>query len=583
MFRRNSTCSLIVRLSLLLAVSGASIPTWGQRAGASARTRAGLSEPLKMSAADAAANPPRAIGLNGQPIDEYVKSIPPVPMLQAVSPHVTEQGTPENMGIVNRRRQLCQTNKYSQTTMFEEIAALDPNTASIYPGALVQGATLSSGRFTEIALPRGPTTLTVTGLAVSGPNVVLSAPVAQPTLASVQEAVNRIVADPASIAPQGLARMNLQVAQVHSFEQALLDAGVSASWLGGSFSARLKTVTTSKKNSVIVKFNQIYYEVNAKGLALPSEAFGAGVTLDQVKAVAYPADPQSSRPLNPPLMVKTVKYGRMAILAIASDAKASDLEFAVRAGFNAVASTGEFTLDVQSRQILEQSTFDGVVVGGAAGTGAGLLSSVAAGNLTGLKTFLTEGATYNPQTSPAAPISYVLTYLDNRVADSSFSADFSLTGCTDTAVPIERIRVGWNVGDDDKDQEMYPYIIIRDRNGRIVANSGGEGRVWASTLVTVFGHTVRANMVWDDNNSYGPFEVPVLGQWSLHECEGSTAEVGQRSSNGEDPEWHTTFYIDVRIDGKWYTIRGPSPNKSEFRWGDGKPDSTVTGLACPSL
>lgn len=574
MFRRRASAyALIVRLSLLIAVSSASIPTQGQRAGML----------TKVVAADVNASPSYTAGPNSPAIDDYIKSIPPVPMIQAVGPHVTEQGAQQNMGIVNRRRQLCQTDKYAQTTMFEEIAALDPNTASIYPGALVQGATILSGRFTEIALPRGPTTLTVTGLAVSGPSVVLSASIAQPTLASVQEAVNRIVADPAHIAPQSLARMNLQVAQVHSFDQALLDAGVSASWLGGSFSSRLKTITTAKKNSVIVKFNQIYFEVSAKGLALPSEAFDSSVTLDQVKVVAYPADPQSSHALNPPLMVKTVKYGRMAILAIASDAKASDLEFAVRAGFNAVASSGQFTLDAQSRQILEQSTFDGVVIGGSGSSGANLLSSVGSGDLTGLKTFLTEGATYNPQTSPAAPISYVLTYLDNRVADSSFSADFSLTGCTDVAVPIERIRVGWNVGDDDKDQEMYPYLIIRDRTGRIVANSGGEGRMWASMLITIFGHQVRANTVWNQNNSYGPFELPVIGQWSLDQCDSATAEVGQRSSNGEDPEWHTTFFIDVRIDGKWYTIRTPNPNKNEFRWGDGKPDSTVAGLTCPPL
>lgn len=520
---------------------------------------------------------------NSQAIDDYIRSIPHMSLLPAVAPHLTEQGAQQNLGIVERRRKICQTSKYSQTTMFEEIAALDPNTASIYPSALVQGATLLSGRFTEIALPRGATTLTVTGLAVSGPSVVLSATVPEPTLASVQAAVNTIVADPSHIAPNSLARMSLQVSQVHSFEQALLDAGVSASWLSGDFSARLKTITTSKKNSLIVKFNQIYYEVNAKGLGLPSEAFGSGVTVDQVRTVAFPSDPQVPRPLNPPLMVKTVKYGRMAILAIASDASASELETAVRASFNAVASSGQFTIDQQTRQILEQSTFDGVVVGGSANAGAALLSSVGGGNLTGLQTFLTTGATYHPQNSPGAPISYVLTYLDNRVADSSFSADFSLTGCDFVPIPIERLRIGWSVGDDDKDQEMYPYIIVRDRNGRIVSNSGGEGRIWASLVINLFGRPRRVNAAWKENHTFGPFEVPIIGQWNLDQCDGANAEVGQRSSNGEDPEWHTTFFIDVRIDGRWYTIRRPSVNTNEFRWGDGKPDSTVTGLVCPAL
>lgn len=515
-------------------------------------------------------------------LEDYLRGISHFPQIPAVGPHVTSPGAPMDRGIVNRRRQICHADANSQTSTFEEIAALDPNTASIYPGALVEGKNLLSGRFAEIGLPRGPLKLTVTGLAVSSPNVNLEAPVERPTLGAVQAATNPIVADPTHVAANSLARMSLGIGQVHSFEQALLDAGMSASWLTGDLSTRLKSVTRSKKSSVIIKFSQIYYEVNAPALASQADVFAPEVTLEQVRRVAYSADAASSRPQNPPLYVKTVKYGRMAIIAIASDATEQDLDSAVRSSFNALKANGSMSLDAQSTQVLQQSVFDGVVVGGSGVAGVQLLGALGAGDLNGLKTFMEAGATYHPQGSPAAPISYVLTYLDNDSADSAFAADFSLTGCTDNAVPIERIRVGWNVGDDNKDQEMYPYLILRDRTGRMVANTGGEGRTWASAIVNLFGHPVRANTEWKENQSFGPFEVGV-GTWSLDQCDGVKAEVGQRSSNGEDPEWHTTFFVDMRIGGRWYTVRAPSQDTNEFKLGDGKPDSAIVGLSCPPL
>src|SRR5262245_48782402 len=97
------------------------------------------------------ANPPTPTGdSTASSIDGYLRDIPHLPQVPAIAPRKTAEGTPTDAGIIDRRRRLCQTDKYTETNNFQEIAALDPNSASTYPGALVEGKNLSSGRFTEI-------------------------------------------------------------------------------------------------------------------------------------------------------------------------------------------------------------------------------------------------------------------------------------------------------------------------------------------------------------------------------------------------------------------------------------------------
>ena len=165
---------------------------------------------------------------------------------------------------------------------------------------------------------------------------------------------------------------------------------------------------------------------------------------------------------------------------------------------------------------------------------------------------------------------------------------FPFVGCTDHAIPIERVRIAWEVGDDSKDSEMYPYIQVRDQQGRILVDSGGEGRTWATVEVVLpfpfAGRRIRVNAAWEDHRTYGPFELPILGQWTLDQCAGARAVVGQRSSkDGVDTEWHTTFSIDVRIGGQWFTVRPSNHDKNEFKWGDGKPDAAEVLLSCPNI
>jgi hypothetical protein len=267
------------------------------------------------------------------------------------------------------------------------------------------------------------------------------------------------------------------------------------------------------------------------------------------------------------MFISEVKYGRMALITISSDELTSSLEAAVKASFSSGLSGGHVALDSSSRSILQNSEIEGLVIGGGTNTGALLLSQLGTGGVDGLASFITSGATYDPNTSPGALISYVARYLDNTVADSSFEADFSLTGCTDADVPIPYGRIAFQVGNDDKDGEMYPFVQI-SRSGEMLTDVSGYG----------WDHAGWAK--WFDHDYHGPFPFKV-NNLTLANCANLQAVVGQRSTHGTNPGWRTTFQIDLQVGDKWETVKPMSGNQDEFIWCDNHPGQDTVPLSCP--
>ena len=342
----------------------------------------------------------------------------------------------------------------------------------------------------------------------------------------------------------------------------MLDAGISSSWVTGSASASLKTASMQKHHGLIVNFVQRYYSLKFNDPASVTSFLDPSVTLDQVKAV--------SSTTNPPMYISEVKYGRMVIIAISSDESASSLEAAIRADISFGLSGGSGSLDVKTKQILQNSVIQGLVVGGGTDTGAQLLSSLPGGAIDGLAEFIKDGATYNPNTSPGAPIAYTARYLNGKVADSSFEADFATTGCRDVDIPITSGRISFQVGDDDKDEEMYPFITIA-RAGTVVADENGLHK---------WDHAGENGHKWDDHEFHGPFTF-AIHDLTLANCQNLQATVGERSTRGSNPGWRTTCKIELLVNGQWFIAKDMDVNHDEFIWGDNHPMQSTINLALP--
>jgi hypothetical protein len=206
----------------------------------------------------------------------------------------------------------------SESATLLEVVALDPNAGTIWPGALFQGSSLQSGRLTPITLRRSPGVISVINLTKTGTGQQLfSRQVQHPSLQTAQDVIQSLTADPNNLAKDQPADITLSISTVHTFEQALLDVGVSASWLTGSASASLRSAASAKHNAVIVKFVQRYYSLKFGDPSSVASFLDSSVTLNEVKNVAYPAG--NGHAANPPMYISEVKYGRMVLIAISSD------------------------------------------------------------------------------------------------------------------------------------------------------------------------------------------------------------------------------------------------------------------------
>ena len=184
----------------------------------------------------------------------------------------------------------------------------------LWAGSLVQGTSVPDGAPVTIPLERGgPIEITIVS---SGGAVIGSRTVEVPSLAVVGQAVNDIVN---TFEGDTAAKISFTKQEGYSFEQSLLQLGLSAKWFSGSLKASLDMDSKAETNSLYIKYVQEYYTVVTSPLR-PDTVFAPQVTVDDLKFYANEA--------NLPAYVSSVTYGRMLIIKMTSTAEHSELKAA---------------------------------------------------------------------------------------------------------------------------------------------------------------------------------------------------------------------------------------------------------------
>ena len=110
----------------------------------------------------------------------------------------------------------------------------------------------------------------------------------------------------------------------NSEEDALLNLGISANYLGQSVKGQVKSSSTQKTNTVAVQFTQSYYTLTTEQPRTPASLFLPTVTAgDATRSLVFQN--------NPPVYISSITYGRMLIYTFQSTASATDLQVAVEA------------------------------------------------------------------------------------------------------------------------------------------------------------------------------------------------------------------------------------------------------------
>jgi thiol-activated cytolysin len=350
-------------------------------------------------------------------IAAYIQSMnDPDPLPTPNSDDVPDQTHPPTTEMQDGAELVCTRKDYSLWTNFHEFVALNPNASVLWPGSLVQGASLPNGIPAAIPLARAPITITAT----TGGRTMGSRTIENPSLATIGQAMNEILD---GYTGSTAAKLSYSHHVGRSFEQGMLRLGVAAEWATGEVESSLRIDASSERNTLYVKYAQEYYTVSTNGLR-PDTAFGAGVGLEDVKPYASNT--------NLPSYISSVTYGRMLLMKMSSTESHLDMALAVDAAVNSSTNVN-IDLEAEYERILSNSTFSIVVLGGSAQDGVEVVTS--RGDL--LTDYLRQGANFS-RDSIGWPISYRIDYLrDNTPARVGFGTEYTVRECNPVFQQIE--------------------------------------------------------------------------------------------------------------------------------------------------
>ncbi len=356
---------------------------------------------------------------------------------------------------------------------FDIIAACAPNADTLWSGALVQGKSLPSGTLAPFDLPRAAGRIVLRSAPIPGePPWTSSRVVEDPNQGSVQDAIRDMVA---GLAVQTTAAsLSFTMKEFHSLEHAMLQAGMSASWLTGSMQAELSSSTYAERSNFVVTFVQSYYDVS---FAPPT---AGGISLFAPGTSPADAAPYIG-PGNPPGYVSTVTYGRMLLVLVSSSRRADELRAALSAALAGGMLDGH--LSVEQQAVIEESEIRVLAVGGGA---PAAITTLGATKLDALAHYLQAGANFSTD-SPGSPISYQVRYLrDNTPARLSYTTEYRIqtnTPKVDYLKPMTATILGLyfhDVADNDEDMAFAVTVELIGVDDKVVAQ-----RSWNRNCVYV--------------------------------------------------------------------------------------------------
>ncbi|MCB9683004.1 MAG: thiol-activated cytolysin family protein [Alphaproteobacteria bacterium] len=333
-------------------------------------------------------------------------------------------------------RYVCVDREYSIERAPLDYATFDPSAEVIYPGSLLQGATLADATPEPIAVERAPGTVSID--LVNGSRGV-SADVDQVTYSAIQGALNEILANNNG---QGAARFTLESSEVQSREQLALALGVNVSTLAGEVDADLAFSSDTSLNRWVVKLTQSYYTMTYDLPTSLDDVFAPSVSPKDLERYVGPG--------NPAAYVSSVTYGRVFYLLVETTASRKDLEASISASYSAAVVGGE--LDASATYVTDLANAKVKVF--ALGGDPSLALATFSGSFEAVRDFLTEGG----DITTGKPLSYKLrSVVDNRTVYVKVATEYTVRECipVDLSLPSP---IAWYDASQGIDAEAFGVI-----------------------------------------------------------------------------------------------------------------------------
>jgi hypothetical protein len=324
-------------------------------------------------------------------------TIPPLPPTPIGTP-TDEVGNPDTI--------YCQLQKMKVAAGDENSLLLDPTNEIIFPGSLLESASVTDGSYRPIIFPRRPMVISTSLTNVKGsskdtihdPSSISSARVAITNI--FQRGINGKIP----------AKMTKEVLKVYSLEQASLAVGANFNGWGAKVAAKFSWNNKKIKQRYVVKFYQEFCNVSVDLPKKPSDIFDS---------LPKPTILGSYSPV----YVSNVKYGRVVLFLWETESNDEQIEASLKASYNTLAAGGSISTDAKLKEILQKSTMQVLAFGGDPTEAAKINSPET------MQKFIENSAEFTPN-SPGVIIGYTLRFLkDNSIAKIVKATEYTIRSC----------------------------------------------------------------------------------------------------------------------------------------------------------
>lgn len=315
---------------------------------------------------------------------------------------------------------LCTNQTITEVRVFDTYTSQGSVVNKIYPGMLMQGASLFDGSFEEVPLDKKP--LTISMNVGTNPSTIMQAPTRSSFLAAQTKLFQDGVLPADSFPPKfhdGFDKDTVNEAQLGLELGFTVNAGIATNVdVAGQFSF----LSTNKRNRRLVRIVDEMYTVTVDKPAKASELIADSVSLTDIQNFFTPN--------NPAVYVDTITYGREIYIAIESNFTSTEIQAALDAAVTSAQADVTLDFGLTVKQVLDELTIQGIAVGGI--TDATGSDAVDLNNLRDpaalQRIFNREANTTFSQRG--VPISFTVAYLaDATSAKTSVSGSYPIENC----------------------------------------------------------------------------------------------------------------------------------------------------------
>ena len=295
----------------------------------------------------------------------------------------------------------CKTQKVSLQENPHKFVTLNPNADIIYPGALVQGASLESGSPAPIPVRRGPGKIVLA--LVTGADTNFQAAMTEVSQANAVDAQNLLLEGVQNDAIP--AKFVYDYEMFDSTEKLAAAMDVKAEWLGGSsVHAAAEASLETRKTYAMIRLTQEYFTTTFDMPTSVKDFFHPDVTPGELADYVGPG--------NPAAYISSVTYGRQFYLVFESSASKQDLKAAVDAVYSGFVVDVSGSLKAEYQATQKSTKVRVFAIGGDAESALAAAANASnSDNLNGMfeqvATYLKKGGTFSTS-NPGLPVSYTV-------------------------------------------------------------------------------------------------------------------------------------------------------------------------------